>query len=347
MANLNEMIAPLLEKIKKFRSLYEQNEAAVRDQIVNPILKVLGWNTENPEEVQPNVFTDEGIPDYSLIKDGKRMLFMEAKKLGLDVEQKDIIRQLAKYCFGEGTKYGVLTNGVVWILFRSFEEGKPLAERVVWKVDIENEELQSVIRKLQTISKDNVEQIEMLVKKVQILDEVWTSFLDEPGEMINGLVPTLKTHIGESYPDYQFDNIEIKDFLEEKLREMTSGATEASISSELETVDSWQNGEKPKRMKLSGEIFEIRSYNEILVNTGNWLIKKGKLKISDCPVPAGPKRYLINKESKHRYGNGFKAPKRLSNRLWIDTNYSSVGCIDSSKRLLKRFGYPPDVLVIE
>ncbi|MCK4245341.1 MAG: hypothetical protein KAX20_06930, partial [Candidatus Omnitrophica bacterium] len=290
MTNLNEILAPIVEKIKKFRSLYEQNEMAVRDQIVNPILRALGWNPENPEEVQPNISIEEGVPDYSLIKNGKRVLFMEAKNLRSNVEQE--IRQLAKYCFGEGTKYGVLTNGVVWILFRSFIEEIPLAERVVWKVDIENEELQSVLRKLQTISKDNVEQVEMLVKKVQILDEVWTSLSDEPEEMIRGLMPTVKIHIGESYPNYQFNDAEIEDFLKERIREMTSGVTEAPISSEPEIRDSWQKEEKPKRMKLSGEVFEIQSANEILTNTADWLIKKGKLKISDCPVPAGPKRYL-------------------------------------------------------
>jgi predicted type IV restriction endonuclease len=42
MNNLNEALTPIVEKIKKFRSLYEQNEMAVRDQIVNPILRSLG-----------------------------------------------------------------------------------------------------------------------------------------------------------------------------------------------------------------------------------------------------------------------------------------------------------------
>jgi predicted type IV restriction endonuclease len=56
MNNLNEVLTPIIEKIKKFRPLYEQNEMAVREQIVNPILRGLGWNPENPEEVQPNMY---------------------------------------------------------------------------------------------------------------------------------------------------------------------------------------------------------------------------------------------------------------------------------------------------
>lgn len=46
----------------------------VREQIINPILRNLGWNPENPEEVQPNVPIEEGVPDYSLIKSENRIL---------------------------------------------------------------------------------------------------------------------------------------------------------------------------------------------------------------------------------------------------------------------------------
>jgi len=94
MNGLNETLTSIVEKIKKFRSLYEQNEMAVRDQIVNPILRSLGWDPEDPEEVQPNVSTEEGVPDYSLIKNGRKILFIETKKLSVDIEQEEVIRQL-------------------------------------------------------------------------------------------------------------------------------------------------------------------------------------------------------------------------------------------------------------
>ena len=42
----------------------------------------------------------------TLFKNNKKVLFVEAKKLSVDVEQREVIRQLAKYCFGEGMKYG-------------------------------------------------------------------------------------------------------------------------------------------------------------------------------------------------------------------------------------------------
>ena len=77
MDDLKEIIEILIEKMKKYRSLYERNEMATRGQIIEPILKGLGWNIENPEEIQPNISFEEGVPDYSLLKNDKNILFIE------------------------------------------------------------------------------------------------------------------------------------------------------------------------------------------------------------------------------------------------------------------------------
>jgi hypothetical protein len=352
MNNLNEVLPQIIEKIKSYRSYYEQNEMAVRDQIINPILKNLGWNTENPAEVQPNMSTDEGgIPDYSLIKDGKPILFVEAKKMSVDIDQKKVISQLGKYSYSEGTEYGILTNGIVWILIRSFEKGTKLDERKVWKTDIENEELSKVIRKITTISKANIEDIDVLVKKILILDEIWQSLLDKPEEMVTGLSIVVESIISQSqnYSNYQFDNSEIEDFLKEKVKELISGQSDTGIPTDTTTETTSELTQGSKKMKIEGEIFEF-SYNfEILVNTANWLIKKGKLKSTNCPVTVGRmyKRYLIHKESKHPKGNDFVVPKELSNGLWIEAHYGAALCKNYAKKLLEKFDISSNSLIIE
>lgn len=346
MNGLNNVLGTVMERMRTYRSLYEQNEMAVRDQIINPILRTLDWNPENPEEVRPNVSTEEGIPDYALIKNGNTMLFVEAKKLSVDVEQKEVMGQLAKYAFGAGTKYGVLTNGAVWMLIRSFEEGTTLTERVVWKADLENEELSSVSRKLITISRSKVEQIEVLVKKVQMLDEIWQSLLDEPEEMIKALTPVIQLTILQVYPDYQFEDAEIEGLLKERIKGIASQPPEPP-GPDVGPDGPPEGGSSQRRMRLAGEVFPLHSYFEVLVNTGNWLIKKGKLRASDCPVGMGHKRNLVNTQPKHKYGDDFRAPKKLSNGLWIETHYNTAMCINYARRLLERFGYPSDTLVVE
>jgi len=342
---LKETLEIVSERMKKYRSLYEQNEMAVRSQIIEPILKGLGWDIENPEEVQPNVFTEEGVPDYSLLKGDKKVLFIEAKKLSVDIEQREVIRQLAKYCFGEGMKYGVLTNGVIWILFRAFQEGTTISERIIWKTDIESDELTASVRRLNTISKDNIDDIEDLIKKLQILDEIWQSLVDEPDEIVKGLIPVFKKLIKEGYPDYEFESMEIEDFLRERIKELITPTEETEYVSPLGTT-TW-GGEHPRRMKIGSDVFEIRNSYEILINTAEWLIRKGKIKRNNCPIPIGRKRHLINTEPKHRFGDSFRAPKRLSNGLFIEVHYSTAGCINNARRLLERFGFSGDILEVQ
>lgn len=210
MNNREEEFKQIIEKIRKHRELYGRSEMAVREQIVTPILRCLGWNPENPDEVQPNVSSEEGIPDYSLFKNGDKILFVEVKNLNVNIKEQKIISQLMKYSSSEGKEYGVLTNGALWLLIKTFEKDTTYIERIVLEIDLENEELPAVMRKIATISKMNIGQIETLVKKVQILDEIWQYLIDEPEEMIRGLMPVVKSLISKDYPNYCFEDSEIE-----------------------------------------------------------------------------------------------------------------------------------------
>ena len=48
----------VLERLRRYRNLYEKSEESAKYQIINPILKELGWNSENPEEVRINISTE-------------------------------------------------------------------------------------------------------------------------------------------------------------------------------------------------------------------------------------------------------------------------------------------------
>ncbi|MEM2876363.1 MAG: hypothetical protein QXL67_05380 [Candidatus Bathyarchaeia archaeon] len=101
-----------------------------------------------------------------------------------------------------------------------------------------------------------------------------------------------------------------------------------------------------RKMKVSGDSFEVKKSYEVLTNAAEWLIRKGKLKKSDCPIPIGRKRHLIHIEPKHGCRDDFRAPKKLSNNLYIETHWSTVGCINNARRLLGRFGYRGDTLQV-
>jgi len=341
MVLIEQTLKEVLARVNKYRSLYEKNEEAVRSQLLNPILRSLGWDPENPEEVRPNIRTEEGIPDYSLIKNGRTVLFIEAKKLSVDVKRADVLRQLAKYCFGDGIEYGVLTNGTQWALFKAFRERTRISERVVWHVDLEQDGITASVKKLRTISKEMIDQIEILIQKAGVLDSIWLSITERPRELVKALVPFVAHIAAEDHPDYKFESTEIEEFLEDRIRELVAATKEMPETSVITTDLS------PRRITINGQTMEIRHSYEILVKTAEWLIQRGKLRRNDCPVETGHKRYLVSTQPVHRDGGRFRAARKLSNGLFIETHYSTESAIEIAKRLLERFGFSRDLLTVE
>lgn len=165
--------------------------------------------------------------------------------------------------------------------------------------------------------------------------------------MVIALIPIFDRLIREGYPEYEFAQTEIKDFIEERVRELIPPTEEPIIEPVPITEPTERKGAQQRKMKVGTDTYEIRNSYEILVYTAEWLIRKGKLRREDCPVPIAHKRNLVNIQPKHRYGDDFRAPRRLSNGLYIETHYSTAACITNARKLLERFGYRGDMLEVQ
>ena len=100
---------------------------------------------------------------------------------------------------------------------------------------------------------------------------------------------------------------------------------------------------KPKRMQIGSERYEWGPKKEIFINTANWLIDKGDLKSSDCPVNIGIRKKIIVID---KNPNTLKEPRELKNGLYIDYQYSRRAPV-YAKRLLEKYRYDPEMLQIE
>lgn len=104
--------------------------------------------------------------------------------------------------------------------------------------------------------------------------------------------------------------------------------------------------QKPTRIQIENDTYDIKKSYDISLNTAEWLIKKGKLTREVCPIRSGHKRYLLNTEPKHLAGHDFRVPKELSNGLFIELHYSTTMHIRNARILLQACGYPKDILQI-
>jgi hypothetical protein len=78
----------------------------------------------------------------------------------------------------------------------------------------------------------------------------------------------------------------------------------------------------------------------VLINTANWLINRGKITSSKCPIKIqdNGSTYLINTSPHHEDGRNFLGKKELINNLYLEGTWSTEYCIKWSKELLLRYG---------
>ena len=114
MKELLEAIEKVRERIKLYRNQLSQNEMLTRYALIDPILRALGWDTEDPEQVVPEFSTEHGRPDYALIQDGEKLAMVEAKSLGTNLERAR--EEGFRYCWRNGVPYFLVTDGDIWEL---------------------------------------------------------------------------------------------------------------------------------------------------------------------------------------------------------------------------------------
>jgi len=120
MRDLAETLTELNDKISRYRdsSIGEQNTKAV---LIEPLLRELGWNIEDFDEVQREfkpVPTDNPV-DYALLIHRKPLLFVEAKALGEDLNNRKWANQIISYATMTGVEWVVLTDGDDYRLYNA------------------------------------------------------------------------------------------------------------------------------------------------------------------------------------------------------------------------------------
>jgi len=177
---MERAVLNVMSRIGLHRKLYERNEEAVKQHLIGEIMTALGWDWNNPEEVRPEERTEDGRADYALLLNGEIVAFLEAKNLSVNVIKRDEpLRQLARYCFSRGVRYGILTNGAKWVVVKAFAEGTSLRDRILFTVDLEEEPLERVLVKLSLLSKDRIGKLERLATLLNAFEIAYKSLVNE------------------------------------------------------------------------------------------------------------------------------------------------------------------------
>lgn len=110
--------AEAVSRVRNNMNLYSRecmnNESNTIQYLIDPIVRGLGWDFDNPKEVAREYKPDKKLRvDIALFEEGKPVVFLEAKRLDREYDSayKDQIDRYASH-MEEGT--AVLTNGRFW-----------------------------------------------------------------------------------------------------------------------------------------------------------------------------------------------------------------------------------------
>ena len=229
----------LKEHINDIRKRLEQNifksETAVRQGIVDPLLRSLGWPTDDTLVVFPEYPVGSGHVDYALCHPSSTpRVFIEAKQVG---NIKGAEEQLFGYDSRIRVPIAVLTDGREWQFFHPTGEGT-WAERKVCEFDLtagdseENAEKLNRYLNYESIrTGEAVEAIkkdyEKVVQQRQVatrLPEAWSKLVEEADEFLL-LAVAEKT---ESLCGYRPTDEQVLNFLK-NLESKAESAVERSL----------------------------------------------------------------------------------------------------------------------
>ena len=136
--DLKATIKRLQERIQAHRPYLERNETRTRQVLIDPLLRALGWDAEDPNFVQLEYGIGGGWADYALMVSGQPIAVIEAKALGKSLDERETMQAL-NYANTAGISYMALTNGDHWRMLEVFRQG-PIEDRILMDFQLTRDE---------------------------------------------------------------------------------------------------------------------------------------------------------------------------------------------------------------
>ena len=119
-----------------------QTEEATKTALVLPFLNVLGYDVFDPAEVVPEYIADVAQKrgekvDYAILRNGLPIIILECKHVGSDLSLENAA-QLHRYFTTTESRFGVLTNGIVYRFYSDLDEPNKMDSGPFLEFDLSN-----------------------------------------------------------------------------------------------------------------------------------------------------------------------------------------------------------------
>ena len=303
--NLLILVKKLRGRIDSHGAAFRQNEMLTRYALIDPLLRELGWNTEDPDMVIPEYSSGRGRSDYALCEESKPVIMLEAKSL--DTPLKDAVEQVIKYCMYEGTKYSAVTDGRRWEIY---EPHNPvhIDEKRIISFDLKDPSVINVCLKVLALWRPAV-----------IADHI------AAGQAPISSPPTEQPTPTESPPSRDLDEEGWEPLSEIDPKQKDQPPTGIIFSNDSR--------------------IEIDSWISILIEVARWLISNNILDTSHCPIRVSDKanstRYIVSTQPVHRNDQDFIEPYEMENLYHIEKNFNPEQIVKNTQTIIQYVGKNP------
>lgn len=330
------MISPLstvvevLKKVSTDAKLYgsklAKNEAATRSALIDPILRVLGWDLSNPFAVEfERTFLDTRV-DYALINSQEQVkVIIEAKTLGGKLDDKKIIMSVLTYAFTYGLQDIFLTDGVVWEHFYDFAPGKVSANRTL------------------DLSKDDlVDCAEYFVNRLDY-SKYWPDTFETESKSVLSKTEKQIKELSKELISIQAELLVIEKSIEPLVLSYQSAKLSTGVENKISDTEFVELEKLPKRLTNmkppiflrlpDGSIVPISNWSDIISECCIFVMKN----YSGLPIPlpdrAGKTVNLISFE-KTSTSKRFLETKYNDKTVYVQKNYASNNCVSNALYIL-------------
>ncbi|KAA9331976.1 type I restriction endonuclease [Adhaeribacter soli] len=191
-----DSIKALGEKVARMKESI-QTEEATKMAFIMPFISVLGYDVFNPHEVVPEYIADLGIKkgekvDYCILKDNNPIIIIECKHWKEDLNVHN--SQLHRYFHVTSSRFGILTNGIIYKFYTDLEESNKMDDKPFWEFNITDISEANVfeLKKYQR-NAFNVENILSSATELKYAKEIRRIMLEE----LNQPTDTFVKHFGK------------------------------------------------------------------------------------------------------------------------------------------------------
>ena len=316
--DLKETIETLRERIQAHRA-YLGKETRTRQVLIDPMLRTLGWDIEDPSSVELEYGIDRKRADYALMGSEGPIAVIEAKKLKASLHDK-ATDQVLTYANRAGIPYMVVTDGDHWQMSAVFKQGR-LEDRILMEFQLTRDEPYACALQALGLWRPNLASgkpqeaaTPVMIEKPAHAESAPTTF--EPSSEQEAVGPS---NNGDWAP-------------------LTSLKVERGLK-------------PPTFIKFpNSSPIPIKYWITLMESIAKHLIETDKLSARDCPVSIASKgkskQYLIHTEPIHASGKEFEQKRKVGKDLWLYSFLGSVSVHQNACWLLENFGIDPSTVLV-